>query len=247
MRSRSLAPLVAAAVSLAAFGAAFAGGCGGSGDGGSAQHPTPRAGDASRQPSGIYTYATRGFEQLSAVFSSRHGYPRTSAVRVAANPCGFSERWQPRPERWAEWRYCVRGDRWRVQTQLDYHEFFGQSVQQRFACTGPFVPRPPTVTLGFTWTDRCRGAGSRVTVRYRAIRDQTLDVNGKPLRTVLVRARASLKGRISGVNVIESWLSRENGLLVRRAVTSATSIASPFGKLHDRERYALMIRSVEPR
>ena len=81
MRSRSLAPLIAAAVSLAAFGAAFAGGCGGSGDGGSAQRPTQRAGDASRQPSGIYAYATRGFEQLSAVFSSRP---------YAQCPCGAS-------------------------------------------------------------------------------------------------------------------------------------------------------------
>jgi hypothetical protein len=242
MRSPPPRPLLAVALSLAAFGGA----CGGSGDGGA--KPTPRpVRDASLQPSGSYLYATRGFEQLAAVVSSRHGYPKTSVVHVADNACGFSERWQPRPERWAEWRYCVRGKRWRVQTQLDYHEFFGQAVQQRFTCTGPYVPRPTVVKTGFTWTDRCRGAGSRVAVRYRAVRNQTLAVQGKPVETVLVQARAALNGRIRGVNVLDSWLSRKNGLLVRRAVTSATSIASPFGKLHDRERYSLKIRSLTPR
>ena len=54
-------------------------------------------------------------------------------------------------------------------------------------------------------------------------------------------------GRIDGVNVIDSWLSRANGLLVRRDVTSATSLSSPFGKLRDRERYSLKLRSLTPR
>src|SRR4051794_9863124 len=112
MRSRSLGPLVAAALWLAA--------CGGSGGG--ATSAAPPAADSSLQPRGTYTSATRGFEQLSAVFASRHDYPRSSTVGVTRSGCGFRERWQPRPERWAEWRYCVSGKRWRVQTQLDYHE-----------------------------------------------------------------------------------------------------------------------------
>jgi hypothetical protein len=102
------------------------------------------------------------------------------------------------------------------------------------------------VKPGFRWTDRCRGAGSRVTVRYTVVREQVLRAGGKRVRTVLVRARARLRGRIAGVNVIDSWLSRANGLLVRRAVTSATSVGSPFGKLRDRERYSLKARSLAP-
>jgi hypothetical protein len=237
MVPRALGPLIAVALWLAA--------CGGAGDGAAHRSQAPRA-DTTIQPSGVYTYATRGFERLSAVFASRHDYPRVSRVDVQRGGCGFSERWQPRPERWSEWRYCIAGSRWRLETLLDYHEFFGQAVRQRFACQGRFVPRPTKVPVGFRWTDRCRGAGSRVTVRYRALRDETVSAGGKRVKTVLVRAQAQLRGQIAGVNVIDSWLSRANGLLVRRAVTSATAIGSPFGKLRDSERYALTIRSLKP-
>jgi hypothetical protein len=168
-------------------------------------------------------------------------------VTVEDTGCGYSERWEPRPERVTEWRFCTDGSRWRLASLYDYHEFFGQAVVQRFACRGPFVPRPPLVKIGFRWTDRCRGAGSRVTVRYVAAREQVLRVAGAKVRTVLIRARARLRGRIDGRNAYDSWLSRSKGLLVRRTVKSDTAIGSPLGKLADSERYRLALRSPTPR
>jgi hypothetical protein len=239
MRLRLLAAVAAAALSLAA--------CGGS-DGKPASGKSRRqAGGPAGPPVGVYSYETSGFERVSAVFASRHGYPRASTVTVSQTPCGFNERWVPRPERSSESHFCLKGRRWRLDTLVDYHEFFGQAVRQRFACEGPLVPRPPTVPIGFRWTDRCRGAGSRVTVHYEAVREQPIAVAGKPVKTVFVRAEAQLRGRIEGVNRLDSWLSRENGLLVRRRVRSATAIDSPFGKIRDRERYALDLRSASPR
>jgi hypothetical protein len=239
MRLRLLAAAAAAALSLAA--------CGGSDSKPGPVKNPPRAGGPGAQPAGVYSYETSGFERLSAVFASRHDYPRVSTVSVTRTRCGFNERWVPRPERSSESRFCLDGKRWRLETLVDYHEFFGQAVPQRFACKGPLVPRPTTVPIGFRWTDRCRGAGSRVTVRYEAVREQPITVAGKPLKTVFVRARAQLRGRIKGVNRLDSWLSRKNGLLVRRRVVSDTAIDSPFGKVRDRERYALELRSPSPR
>ncbi len=77
-----------------------------------------------------------------------------------------------------------------------------------------------------------------MTVRYEAIREQSIAVGGERVETVLVRAHAVLRGRIDGANRIDSWLARDNGLLVRRRVRSATAVDSPFGKVRDRERYA---------
>ena len=220
-------------------------GCGGSED---EQTPSPRpAAPADSQPIGVYSYATRGFERLSAVVASRHEYPSPSTVTVARTGCGVSERWEPRPERSAEWRFCLDGGRWRLDALLDYHEFFGQAVRQEFSCDGPFVPRAPTLPVGFRWTDRCRGAGARVTVRYEAIREQSIAVAGERVETVLGRAHAVLRGRIDGANRIDSWLARDNGLLVRRRVRSATAVDSPFGKVRDRERYLLKLQSLSPR
>jgi hypothetical protein len=167
-------------------------------------------------------------------------------VTVEQTGCGIGERWVPRAERSSESTFCLSGPRWRLETLVDYHEFFGQAVTQRFACSGPFVPRPPTVSPGFRWTDRCRGAGSRVTVRYEAVGEQPVTVGGKPVKTIFVRARAVLRGRINGVNRLDSWLLRKNGLLVRRSVQSDTAIDSPFGKVRDRERYTLKLRSISP-
>ena len=236
MRSRrSLAALAAVAL--------WATACGGS------QEPKPKrqAGEsAGLQKAGVYSYATRGYERLSALVASRHDYPRTSTVTVTLTGCGFTERWEPRPERSSEWRFCVDGQRWRLALLLDYHEFFGQPVQQRFSCRGPFVPRPTVVSIGFRWTDRCRGAGSRVTVVYKAVREQSLRVGGTRVQTVFVRARARLRGRIDGLNSYDSWQSRANGLLIRRNVRSDTAIDTPFGKVRDRERYSLKLRSLTP-
>lgn len=239
MKLRLLAAAAAVACSLAA--------CGGS-DTKPAPSTSSQPGDSrTAQPAGAYSYETSGFERLSAVFSSKHDYPRLSTVTVSQTGCGIGERWVPRPERSSESRFCLSGKRWRLETLVDYHEFFGQAVTQRFACSGPFVPRPPTVPRGFRWTDRCRGAGSRVTVRYEAVGERAVAVGGRSVKTIFVRARAVLRGRINGVNRLDSWLSRENGLLVRRSVQSDTAIDSPFGKVRDRERYTLKLRSLSPR
>jgi hypothetical protein len=232
---------------IAALAAAtFLFGACGSSDSKPASRPANPPGPA-MQPPGAYSYETTGFERLSAVFSSTHRYPARSTVEVTRTGCGYNERWVPRAERSSESRFCVKPKLWRLDALVDYHEFFGQAVRQRFACRGPYVPRPQVVKLGFRWTDRCRGAGSRVTVDYRAMAERSLSVSGRPVRTILIRARAVLRGRIDGVNLIESWLSRRDGLLVRREVRSATAIDTPFGKIKDREQYRLGLASLTPR
>jgi hypothetical protein len=240
MARRGLRAFAATALALTAL---VLGGCGGSD---SSPGPAPPA-DTSLQPPGEYSYETAGFERLSAVVTSRHAYPRRSIVTIAREGCGFSERWEPRPERVTEWRFCVEGSRWRLASLVDYHEFFGQATTQRFRCRGRFVPRAPTVRIGLRWTDRCRGAGSRVTVRYQAVRERVFEIGAERVEAVLVRARARLRGRIDGLNAYDSWLSRKDGLLVQRTVRSVTAIDSPFGEVHDRERYRLDLRSTSPR
>src|SRR4051794_31547541 len=98
---RSLAVLAAVALLLT--------GCGGSG--GSATERRP-SGTETLPPQGEYSYMTSGFERLSAVVASRHGYPRVSSVTVTREGCGFGERWEPRPERSSESQFCVAGARW---------------------------------------------------------------------------------------------------------------------------------------
>jgi hypothetical protein len=242
---RRMSPLPRTALAaIVCLAAAFGGGCGG---GGSSSEKPPPKGPPAIPAQGVYGYRTSGFERLTAFVASSHRYPRNSTIAVDHSGCGLVEHWEPRPERSSESRFCVEGRRWRLAELVDYHEFFGQPVTQRFRCTGPLVPRPPYVRQGFRWTDRCRGAGSRVTVRYEAVRTEAVAVAGRRVETVVVRARATLRGRIDGFNDITSWLARRDGLLVRRVVRSRTALDSPFGTLKNSERYALQLRSPSPR
>jgi hypothetical protein len=230
-----------AALVLAAFSPA---GCGGSGSSGS--RAAPKSAAAAVQKPGAYSYATRGADRVEAIVSGHHAYPRVTTVTVSRQGCDLVERWDALPERWSESTSCVVGSRWRLLSLVDYHEFFGESLEQRYDCRGRFVPRPSLVRKGFQWTDRCGSTGSTATLQGTALGVKRLKVGGKPVQTVLLRLRAQLRGRIRGTNVIDSWLLRSTGLLVRRVVRSDTTVDSSVGTVTGRERYSLELRSLSP-
>jgi hypothetical protein len=85
--------------------ALFLGACGNNGGG----QERPARPVAKTQPSGVYRYATAGFERIGGPLPGRLSYPRTTKMTVERYGCTLSERWEARPERYAEWRYCVNG------------------------------------------------------------------------------------------------------------------------------------------
>jgi hypothetical protein len=237
MTLRSLA-LVAALLA-----AGWLASCGGSG---SSKTPSRQSAQAAVQKPGAYSYATRGADRVAAIVSGRHAYPRETTVSVAKQGCDLIERWDALPERWSEFTSCVVGTRWRLLSLVDYHEFFGESLEQRYDCRGRFIPRPALIHAGFRWTDHCRSPGATATLNGTALGTRTQRVDGKRLRTVLLRLDARLRGRVRGKYVIDSWLLRSTGLLVRREVHSDTVVASSVGTVKGRERYSLELRSLTP-
>src|SRR5688572_25759970 len=128
------------------------GACGGEDAGTEPPAPPP----AQTQPAGVYRYATEGFERIGGPLPGRLAYPATTTIAVAHSGCTLTERWEARPERYAEWRYCVTGTAWRLRSVTDYHEFFGNAQRRAYRCSGRAVPRPARIEEGFRWTDRCR-------------------------------------------------------------------------------------------
>jgi hypothetical protein len=219
--------------------------CGGSSRSPAGNSSPPPASAAVQKP-GTYSYATRGADRVDAVVTGRHRYPPITTVTVFRQGCSLVERWDALAERWSESRSCVAGSRWRLVELIDYHEFFGESVEQHYDCEGRFIPRPALVHAGFRWTDRCRAPGASATLDGTVVRIQKLAVDGKPAPTVLLRLRGRLRGRIRGTNVIDSWLLRSTGLLVRREVRGDLVLDSSVGKVKGTERYSLRLRSLEP-
>jgi hypothetical protein len=220
-------------------------GCGGGSGSPLPRTPPPPA--AATQKPGTYSYATRGFDSVRALVTGRHEYPPRTTVTVSKEGCTLLERWDAFPERWSESRSCIEGDRWRLASLVDYHEFFGESLRERYDCSGELIPRPAQIRTGFRWTDSCRALDGAAALGGTALGGRTLKVGGKRVRTVLLRLRATLRGRVRGLNVVDSWLLRSNGLLVRREVRSDTRVDSAVGTVAGVERYTLRLRSLEPK
>ena len=159
----------------------------------------------------------------------------------------MTERWDALPERWAEWRYCVTGDTWQLRSVTDHHEFFGQVQEDSYRCSGRRVPRPAQIKEGFRWTDRCRAPRVSVVARGEVLSIAPLSAAGASVEAVRLRIRAAFSGRVTGGYVMESWLRRTDGLLLRRTLDSETRVRSPVGTVPARERYSLRIRSLQPR
>lgn len=230
------------AASVTAFLALLApSGCGEDSGGSAPARP------AGVQQPGVYEYATEGVERIGGPLPGRHQYNPSSTIAVDFSGCDLTERWDALPERWTEWRYCVTGDTWQLRSVTDHHEFFGQVEQYSYRCSGRRVPRPAQIKEGFRWTDRCRARGVTAIARGEVVSIAPLTAAGERVAAVHLRIRATLSGRVAGGSVMDSWLRRSDGLLLRRFLDSETRVRAVVGTVPDRERYSLRIRSLQPR
>jgi hypothetical protein len=224
---------------------AFALGVAGCGD--DPQPAAPVAVPAGAQPAGVYEYATEGSERIGGPLPGSHRYGPTSTVRIDVAGCGLTERWEAIPERSAEWRYCITGTTWRLESVTDHHEFFGQVERNSYRCSGRRVPRPAQIEAGFRWTDRCRARRVLAVARGEVVSIGPLTAAGARVDAVHLRVSTVFSGRATGAYVLDSWLRRSDGLLLRRTFESQTRVRSAVGVVPARERYSLRIRDLEPR
>jgi hypothetical protein len=209
-----------------------------------------RAGPAlpPNQPApGAYRYSTSGFETVDALLGARHNYAKQTRVRVATRPCGYTERWFPRRERWVQFGYCVAADGARRLRQInDFHEFFGYPVTRNYRCKGASVPSLESVQAGFSWTDRCHAKSTSLILHGRIVGRRKIDVEGAAVDTVHLKVVARSRGRSTGTSVNDYWLAMNNGLLVRRIVHGDAATRTPIGKVRSSESYRLRLRSLDP-
>jgi hypothetical protein len=202
---------------------------------------------ARTQPAGVYEYTTAGFERIGGPLPGRLAYPRTTTITVERFGCTLSERWDARPERYAEWRYCVTGDTWRLRAVTDYHEFFGNAQRRAYRCRGHAVPRPDRIPDGFRWTDRCRARRTTAVARGEVLGKRRLRLSGQSVPAVHLRVRTRLGGDVRGANTMDAWLRRSDGLLLRRIFSSDSRVEAIVGQVPAHEEYELTLKSLTPR
>jgi hypothetical protein len=198
------------------------------------------------QPTGVYRYATEGFERIGGPLPGRLSYPATTTIAVDSFGCTLEERWEARPERYAEWRYCVTGETWRLRSVTDYHEFFGNAQRRAYRCSGRAVPRPARIPEGFRWTDRCRARRTIAVARGEVVGVEPVRVGAAAVPSVHLRVRTRLRGDVRGRYTMDSWLRRSDGLLLRRTFSSDSRVDAIIGSVPAHEEYRLRLRSVTP-
>ncbi len=196
---------------------------------------------------GVYRYSTGGSERVDALLDGRHDYDNTSTITVTRDKSRLGERLDLLKERWTRWNFSVSSEGRRLRTMTDFHKFFGVSMREQYRCSGARVPPSAKLTAGFKWTDRCSGDDATVTALGRVIGVEKLTVAGKRVETIHLRSTARLSGRIRGTRIIDFWLLRSNGLIVRRSARSNVRIDGlPTGRARSRERYTIRLRSLKP-
>jgi hypothetical protein len=85
-----------------------------------------------------------------------------------------------------------------------------------------------------------------VVARGEVVSIASVTVAGAGVEAVRLRIRAAFSGRVTGGYVMDSWLRRTDGLLLRRTLESDTRVRAPVGTVPARERYSLRIRSLQP-
>jgi hypothetical protein len=204
--------------------------------------PVPPARSAAMPTSGTFAYRTMGSERVRAVITARLRYPARSTITYTREGCGASERWAAGKRRSTTSEYCLEPGGRRLQALVDVHEFFGQPFRLRYRCRGPVVPAAGDLQPGRRWTERCSALGATVVAEQRVVETGSVRTGGRRVPAVHLRTRARFAGVIRGASTFDSWISRRDGLVLRRTVRSASRVDSPIGTVGARERYEIVLR-----
>jgi hypothetical protein len=208
--------------------------------------PAPAAGRP-EPPTGVYRYATEGFEEVDALGGARHDYPATTTITISRAGCGSEERWQPLQERVGSTFTCAGPEGGELRATRQRREFFGQSQEKAYTCEPGVLVRPMAPRPGATWTGECRSEDSRIALSGRVIGFEDLVVEGRRVPVVHIRLAGALTGSTRGRSDREVWLARSDGLLVQAVGSTDTDADTPGGEVRYRETYRLRLLSLTPR
>ncbi len=99
----------------------------------SADPPAPRQQDG--PATGVYVYATTGWERVSAGNITHH-YPARTTLTVAGSACGLRLRWDALAGRYAELQLCRTAGGWELRHYVDVHAFLNVQDVHDYSCSG---------------------------------------------------------------------------------------------------------------
>ena len=170
---------------------------------------------ADSQPPGVYSYATHGFERIGGRCRGRHVYPPPTTVTVDQAGCGSANAGTRAPSArrsgataWTAALAARRADR------LPRVLRPGRA-SSRTAARAPSSRARAQIEQGFAGPIAAGRRGTRDRPRRGADRARS-PAAGTRVEAVHLRVRTRAERPDRGAKRIDSWLRRDNGLLVRR-------------------------------
>ena len=194
---------------------------------------------------GLYTYATTGFEEVDALGGARHDYPAETYGTLQPGGCGTRMRWTALEERWEEVESCDTAGGLSVVSYDSFHEWFGQTDLQEFAC-GPIEAVAIPSGDGGPWAYECTNDGRVEAFDVELIGTEMLQVDGQDVETIHVRITSTLSGESTGTSETDTWYLSGAGLIVQSVVDRRNINQSPIGAVSYTEKYEIRLTSLEP-
>ena len=196
---------------------------------------------------GVYVYATEGFEETDALSGQRHDYPSQTTITASKHDCGYRFRWQPLEERWDQSDTCRDSKGITLERFTIYHEFFQRSATEDFVLEDGSVVLPAHPVIGDSWRWKGASNDSAIDTRVTAVEYDTIDVGGRSVKTIHLRYETAMSGANEGTQIQDRWHSLENGLLIRLVNRVDARVEVPFGGTANyRERYRIDLKSLSP-
>jgi hypothetical protein len=195
---------------------------------------------------GVYVYATRGSESVSALGGVRHAYPARSTITATKAQCGVTLRWDVLKTRWNSWTLCGDTGALRLAAWSEEHVFFGQLDRTDWRCEAtPWLPGERRPATSLPW--RCRSSDTRQDGTIAVVGDESVRGGSVAVEALHVRAVVQERGGARGQLSEERWLEPETGLPLRIVYRVRTVNPSPIGDVTFEEQYELRLVSLAPR
>lgn len=208
----------------------------------------PDGGAGNREPTpGVYLYATKGNESISALGGQTNTYPATTTLTVVDTPCGVDTRWEILTNRSDLEHHCRdRHGTWTKAGSETSDRFFNQTQVDLATCKHVVElvasPKPGTAKTG-----RCTSGSSYFDVTYTVVGTGSITIGGTKVAAVHRRVTSTQGGERSGGGTKDQWVQTGTNLVLRSRVHDDVRSPSPIGSVTYKQDYEITMKSLTPK
>lgn len=190
---------------------------------------------------GVYDYATQGYEQTS-IPGTRRTFPSTTHVTIRRVNCGFSSTWAPVSQHRETMTFCVHGHKLVLASDETQISYFGVSNDETIKCSSGAYVYSTRLRPGQTWSFTCGSVNGHATQHLTAVGYDRIRVGGTRVRTLHIRVQSSVSGAETGSLQQDLWYSPKLGTIVRN--TGSTNAKQ--GGVSYRANYSMTLQHTTP-